>query len=225
MSITTGNIPGTVTWTEKCDQLRTILESISGVTLYSDTGTGDYRILLYTLPALGTNHLLKISRTTTYGYFYILKLDGASNLLSYTGMKYTDDWTYIIVTNGNLTGVVLRMTAATAVPILWTNCGTITKVFFNTAFIHPTLDAYASLNTPSAYPPSPTVSGKQILVPAFCWGDSISTNLAELPLENVYCFNNADALAGFAQVTINSVIYMIWPLDTFTTLKHIIKTA
>lgn len=166
--------------------------------------------------------MLKIYNSGTI-YFLTLKLDGTTNLYTITGsFTATAEWGYRIITNGNLTYVRFSESIYVA-QLLCTKCGTVDKSFMGIYFPHPTQDSYlTSMADYTGYVKKPTKSGKQILFPAFAPGDSISTDVEELPMDDVYCFANTAAVAPYGYVTINSLIYMVCNFN-YTTSRHLIK--
>lgn len=224
MSVTKGTLPAIGSWTERCDQIKTLFESIPGVTLYSDTGVGNSRILLYALPGLGENHLLKF-RFSTIVYTDLLKLDKATNLINAATCANFPEWPYILITNGNLVAVLLTHSSSSNLALLCTKCGDDYKTFVDGGYVSPNIDAYhTNVGTSSYvfYPGKQTRSNKVILVPSFAPGNTMSSDLADDPMENVYCWANPQTVVLYTALTVGSTTYMVWPFG-YEPSYHLIK--
>lgn len=228
MSVTNGLLPPCATWTLKCDQLRTYLDSLIGLlTLYSDAGTGDSRVLLYSITGLGENHLLKFVRSSSYMSCQILGLDKSTSLLSVnsaTNFGYASTtMATMYLSYNNTEGLIITGINNSRIVLLKLTCGAVTKVFVAGSLIVPDEDRYIGLSSDhEAFPKIPTISGKQVLVPAFMYGTS-NLNIEEAPIDDVYAFKNKDGVAIYSQVTINSVKFMIWALGNSDGRNHLIR--
>lgn len=211
MSITTGTLPAIGSWTERCDQIKTLFESIPGVTVYSDTGTGTSRILVYALPGLGENHLLKF-RFSTIFYTDLLKLDKTTNLLNLGSCASFPEWPYTLVLNGNLLALHLLLNSSSTLDLLWTKCGDDYKTFANGSYISANVDgSYGNVGSTYAfYADKRTTSDKIVFMPAFAPGNTMNQDMSDVPMENVSCWSNLITINPYTCLTVDSTTYMVW---------------
>lgn len=207
MSMRTGAL-GWSTWTARCDDLKAVFATITGMTLISDTGTGNSRVLLYSVP--GTNKYLKLYLTTNQ-YMNVLKIDNATDLATNVVTTFGQAVDYRIIENGNLVMFVEHL-GTNFLGFFWSTTGATNRFFLigpNNYQIHSTADvAYAApmsaLKITSALP---TATNKQLVFPYYPY-DNSSAAVCEYPLDNVYIFGNKDAIANNSLLTINSEQYL-----------------
>ena len=222
MSVTTGIINAASNWTSRCDQLISFFTAIPGVSLYSDTGTGNSRILFFSFPGVGEYHLLKVYYSSV-AYMYFMKIDKTATLVALqASMQALPDWTYMLIQNGNTVGIVLKESNYRA-HILWSKCGDIIKFFAEGDFLHPTLDLYTSnLSGYHATISKNTISGKHVIFPAFVPGDSVTADIAEVPLENLFTFYNQPSISAWNFLTIDGCTYLLWDFG-YSPTYHMVR--
>lgn len=210
MSLAEGTITASADWTSSCDKWKTLLTSITGIACTSDSGTGNSRILLFSVQ--GTNKHIKLwYYSTSYSSINIMQADDTTILYPTSDrIYYKADMTYKIIVNGNLTMFYAYYSSTYQIKFMWSKTGETYRFYFRDSLIHPTLDSLIATALPITYALGlKTQADAQILTPMFTYDGSTSFYI-DVPLENVYVFPNLDTLALHTKVSISSVVYFLY---------------
>jgi hypothetical protein len=182
-------------------------------------------VLLYSIAGIGEDHLLKFAKTTSYMGMSVLKLDKTTTLFSANSATNFSITAVTVAalyfTYGNNQGLCLTGSNNSKGWVTSYKCGAEYKVLVYGNMLLPGSDTYfGTASDVIATPMLPTMSGKQVLVPAFLHGDS-PLNITESPVEDLYAFLNKDGVAAWAQVAVGSNTYLVSP----TSSRHLVKVG